>query len=201
MSNYYTKHAPKTIDECVLPDAIKELFFKIKETGHIPNMLFYGSCGIGKSIVSTLFSDESLILRCDSDDENNDIVSRGRRFATSASLFSDDPKVLVFDEIDCLSIKAQEKVRALVDHAGNCSFIATTNHLQKVLPALRSRLKPVCFDVAANSLTMQSKWIIRLKEIFHLEHGQDIDDRRIDAAMKSFPDARRMITTCLTGIL
>jgi len=110
----------------------------------IPNMLFHGSCGIGKSMVSALLSDETLILRCDSDDENNDMVSRARCFATSANMFSDDPKVLVLDEIDCLSTKAQEKVRALMDIAGQCcSFIATTNHPNKVMPALRSRLKPL----------------------------------------------------------
>lgn len=202
MSNYYTVYEPKSLEECVLPNGIQKQFSQMQKTDQVPNMLFYGSCGVGKSVVSKLLSEETLVLRCDSYDDNNDIVSTACRYATSASLMSDEHKVLVLDEIDCLSSKAQEKVRALIDLAGGyCSFIATTNHSHKVLAALRSRLQPICFDVSAKDVTLRVKWEDRLRQIFKMENGCEVDQNRLDAAMGKFPDARRMITTCLTGIV
>lgn len=202
MSDYYTKHTPKTISECVLPNGIQAEFFKIEKTGQIPNMLFYGSCGIGKSLVSRLLSEEALVLRCDGVGQNSETIRYAQGYATTANMLSDEPKVLVLDELDCLSTNAQEKIRALMDLVGNhCSFIATTNHPHKVLPALRSRLQPICFDVSAKDVTLRVKWEARLRQIFKMENGCEVERTRLDAAMGKFPDARRMITTCLTGIV
>ena len=45
------KYAPTTIDECVLPTKLKEEFSQMTT---IPNMLFIGNAGVGKTTVASV---------------------------------------------------------------------------------------------------------------------------------------------------
>ena len=42
------KYRPKTIEECILPEATKKTFQSFLDKGEIPNMLLAGPPGIGK---------------------------------------------------------------------------------------------------------------------------------------------------------
>ena len=44
------KYRPKTIDECILPDSIKNTFQKFVDKGEIPNLLLAGPAGCGKTL-------------------------------------------------------------------------------------------------------------------------------------------------------
>ena len=46
------KYRPKTIDECILPEAIKKTFQDFLNAGEIPNMLLSCPPGIGKTTVA-----------------------------------------------------------------------------------------------------------------------------------------------------
>ena len=46
------KYRPQTIDECILDSSLKDTFNKIAESGEIPNMLFTGTAGLGKTTVA-----------------------------------------------------------------------------------------------------------------------------------------------------
>ena len=56
MSNFIwvEKYRPKTIEECILPEATKKTFQEFLNKGEIPNMLLAGPPGIGKTIVANL---------------------------------------------------------------------------------------------------------------------------------------------------
>ena len=45
------KYAPQTIDDCVLPNKLKEEFSSMET---IPNMLFIGNAGVGKTTVASV---------------------------------------------------------------------------------------------------------------------------------------------------
>ena len=49
---FVEKYRPQTINDCVLPKDLKETFQKIVEKGELPNMMFTGSAGVGKTTVA-----------------------------------------------------------------------------------------------------------------------------------------------------
>jgi replication factor C small subunit len=46
------KYRPQSIDDCVLPQSLKNVFEKIVANGDLPNMLFTGTAGLGKTTVA-----------------------------------------------------------------------------------------------------------------------------------------------------
>ena len=49
---FVEKYRPKTIEDCILPKDLKETFQKIVDKGELPNMMFTGSAGVGKTTVA-----------------------------------------------------------------------------------------------------------------------------------------------------
>ena len=46
------KYRPKKIDECILPKQLKDTFQQIVESGELPNLMFTGTAGLGKTTVA-----------------------------------------------------------------------------------------------------------------------------------------------------
>ena len=46
------KYRPKKIEECILPQGIKDTFLQFLKKGEIPNLLLSGPAGCGKTTVA-----------------------------------------------------------------------------------------------------------------------------------------------------
>ena len=139
----------------------------------IPNMLFIGNAGVGKTTVASVLCNtlntDMLFMNASLENGIDDVRNKIQSFATTTALFG-DYKVLLLDEADNLSPDAQKSLRALIEaHQNNCRFILTCNYAHKLIPPLRSRLQEYNFTYPTDGKTLKNTFVKRLLKILQLE--------------------------------
>ena len=201
MSNNFLwveKYRPQTIDECILPVELKKTFKKIVESGELPNMLFTGSAGLGKTTIAKALCNElnlDWIMINGSEDGNIDTL-RGKikQFASTVSL-QGGYKVVILDEADYLNPQStQPALRGFIEEfANNCRFILTCNFKNRIIEPLHSRCGVYEFN-AGDKPTLCGEFMTRCQEIL-LAEGVTLHSPQAlaDLIMKFFPDWRRVL--------
>ena len=197
---FVEKYRPKTIEDCILPEGLKETFQKIVDKGELPNMMFTGSAGVGKTTVARALCNEldlDYMLINGSEDGNIDTL-RGKikQFASTISL-QGGQKVVILDEADYLNPSStQPALRGFIEEfSSNCRFILTCNFKNRIIDPLHSRCSIYEFNLG-NKAEMAQKFMARLQFILDSEHI--IYDNAVIAEliMKYIPDWRRVINEC-----
>lgn len=192
------KYRPHKIEDCILPETLKESFQEYVNRKEIPNLLFTGSAGVGKTTVAKALCDE---VGCDylvingSDDNGVEIVrTKIKAYASSMSL-AGGRKVIIIDEADYLTDNAQAAFRnAMEEYSANCSFIFTCNFKNKIMDALHSRCSVIEFKIqAAQKAKMATQFFKRVEYILATE-GVTYDKAVVASVItKHFPDNRRIL--------
>ena len=52
------KYRPKKIEDCILPESIKNSFREFLKQGQVTNMLLHGTAGVGKTTVARALCEE-----------------------------------------------------------------------------------------------------------------------------------------------
>lgn len=192
------KYRPHKIEDCILPESIKESFQEYVNRKEIPNLLLTGSAGVGKTTVAKALCDE---VGCDylvinGSDENGieTIRVKIKAYASSMSL-AGGRKVIIIDEADYLTNNAQAAFRnAMEEYSVNCSFIFTCNFKHKIMDALHSRCSVIEFKIpATQKAKMATQFFKRVESI--LQQEEVVYDKQVVAAVitKHFPDNRRVL--------
>ncbi len=199
----YLNYSPTNLDDIVLPDGLANALRAMVADDNLQPMLFYGAPGTGKSLTATLLTKNHLRLRCDGRDSPTETLNNAWKAATTVNVEdAETRRLIILDELDRWDTRIQERTRALIDECGQfTSFIATTNYIDEIIPALRSRLKPICFDVDKGNLTMKQKWEQRLKSLYLELHSEEVDEQLLAASLRHFPDGRNMMSSLVSGIL
>jgi DNA polymerase III delta prime subunit len=198
------KYRPQTVDECILPQGLKDTFNGIVKTGELPHMLFCGTAGVGKTTVAKALCkalDYDYILINASDDRNIDTLrTTVKQFASSVS-FNGRRKVIILDEADYLNPQSfQPALRGVMEEfSRNCSFILTCNFKNKIIEPLQSRCSVKEFRISKT----EKKHIIEAcyKRIVKILESESIEyDGKALAAIvvKYFPDMRRLLNELQT---
>ena len=198
---YVEKYRPKTIEECVLPKGLKDTFQEIVYKGKIPNMMFTGSAGVGKTTVARALCNElglDYMMINGSEDGNIDTL-RGKikQFASTVSL-QGGQKVVILDEADYLNPQStQPALRGFIEEfSSNCRFILTCNFKNRIIGPLHSRCSIYEFNYGIQNAFIAADFMKRLQWILDCE-GIKYDNQVLsELIMKYIPDWRRVLNEC-----
>jgi DNA polymerase III delta prime subunit len=198
------KYRPKKIDDCILPERMKETFTEFLKEGQIPNLLLFGTAGIGKTTVAKALCEELNVdyIVINGSDEGrylDTVRNKVKNFASTVSLSSDSPhKVVIVDEADNTSHDVQLALRANIEtFHGNCRFIFTCNYKNKIIEPLHSRCAVVDFSIPGpEKKVIASTFFDRLRTILEKENVQYDPKVLPQIILKFFPDWRRTLNEC-----
>jgi DNA polymerase III delta prime subunit len=193
------KYRPKTIDDCILPDANKQTFREFVAKGEIPNMLLCGGAGMGKTTIAKALCEE---LKCDyivinaSMERNIDTLRTEIKGFASTMSFSGKTKIVILDEADYLNpTSTQPALRGFIEEfSSNCRFIFTCNYKNKIIPALHSRTTVIEFKIARDDKQKAASQFFN--RVINILVNENITfDKAVVAKLieKHFPDYRRTL--------
>ena len=196
------KYRPRKVEDTILPKKLKDVFASIVKNGELPNMLFTGTAGLGKTTVARAICDElgfDYIVINGSEEGNIDTL-RGKikRFASSVSL-GGDLKVVILDEADYLNPQStQPALRGFIEEfSDNCRFILTCNFKNRIIEPLHSRCGIYEFNTTKKEMqTLCADFFVRLISILDSEGVKHNKDLLAQLIMKHAPDWRRVINEC-----
>ena len=186
---------PQTVNDLTLQRPIIARLQKMVETKSAMNMVFYGKVGTGKTSAARLFADcaEVTVFGRQFSEwdgsavKNVDFVSTDMKNCLSCVGY----KIVVLDGADLVPEAAQQALPSVIDEMYHCRFLFIVNHLAKIIPEIRSRLMPICFDVKPSDREEVQKRLIDRYEGKLAEHGIEHDKRRlIEIVDTSYPDLR-----------
>jgi len=194
------KYRPDRVEDCILPDRIKSQFVDIAKTDEIPNMLFFGSAGVGKTTVAKALCKEIdmdwLIINISEESGIDTMRTKIRDFASTLSLTGNEKKkCVILDEFDHASNALQAGLRGFIEtFSKTCSFIMTCNFPNRVIDPIQSRLVCVDFSVTKEeSLKMQAMMFKRVSDILVNENIPYNKKVVVKLVQKFYPDNRRII--------
>lgn len=193
------KYRPQTIEECILPESMKKTFKEFIDSGELPNFLFCGGAGVGKTTVAKALCNEvgaEYLFINGSEESGIDVLrNKIKNFASSVSL-TDSKKVVILDEADYLNANStQPALRGFIEEfSNNCRFIFTCNFKNRIIEPLHSRCAVVEFKIEnKEKATIAASFFKRVVNILKTENIEF--DKAVVAELigKHFPDYRRVL--------
>jgi DNA polymerase III delta prime subunit len=192
------KYRPKKIQDCILPEDIKNTFQEFVNLKNIPNLLLCGTAGVGKTTVAKAMLDElgaDYIMINGSLNGNIDTLRTTiMGFASTVSMWG-GRKYVILDEADYLTHATQPALRNFIEQfSHNCGFILTCNYKNKIIEPLHSRCSVIEFKIGKKDMpAMAAQFFSRVREILASENVTY--DKKVIAEVinKHVPDWRRVL--------
>lgn len=191
------KYRPKTVDAYVFKDESQK-----QQVEHwiakksIPNLLFSGSAGIGKTTLAKLLIlqlgiDEYDVMYVNASRENGIGFIRERIHPFCQTMPFGDMKIVLLDEADRISPQGQDAMKATMEeYSATVRFILTSNHPNKITPPLHSRCQGFHFEK-----TDQTEFTARVATVL-VSEGIDFDLDTLDSFVKAtYPDLRKCLNS------
>lgn len=143
------KYRPKNIINIEGQKLVKNTLFNMISKGYLPNMIFHGSPGTGKtsfifSLANYIYQEniDYLVLELNASDDRGINVIRNeiKDFASKDNLFINGTKMVILDEVDSMTQEAQYALRYIMDkYKNDVRFCLICNYYYKIIDSIKSR--------------------------------------------------------------
>ncbi|MDD5331809.1 MAG: replication factor C small subunit [Candidatus Nanoarchaeia archaeon] len=192
------KYRPKTFEDVRGQDKIVERIKAMVKNKNIPNLLFSGPAGVGKTSLALVIAKElygvnwkdSILDLNASDDRGIDVIRNTiKDFARTKPINNVPFKLIYLDESDSLTKEAQHALRRTMENfTNNVRFIFSCNYSSKIIDPLHSRCSVFHFK------PLQRKDIEEYVNFIAKNEGIKVNDGAIDALYASTEgDVRRIV--------
>lgn len=202
MSNEFLwveKYRPVKVSDAILPKQLKTTFLEIVKSGEIPNLLFTGTAGVGKTTIAKALCNELeldyLIVNGSEEGNIDTLRTKIKHFASSISL-QGGYKVVILDEADYLNAQStQPALRGFIEEfSSNCRFILTCNYKNRIIEPLHSRCSTVEFSLSKKDMPgLMAKFMNRAENILDNENVKYDKQVLAELIMQYCPDWRRVL--------
>lgn len=150
------QYRPKRFEDIVLNQDNKTIFERMLCDGYIPNMLFHGSPGTGKTTTilnliaayqeSRNEKNRGLVIHLNASDDRGIDVLRVQihGFVSSKTLFGGGVKFVILDEVDYMTKPAQQSLGYLLEY--DARFCVICNYISKIDISLQSLFLKIKFS-------------------------------------------------------
>ena len=185
------KYRPTKLEDYIGNESIKTTVDRIIKTGVIPNMLFYGGAGTGKTTLAKLITKnidcDTMYINASDEGRVDDIRVKIKSFASSVGFKT--YKVVILDECDFMSASAQAALRNMIEtFSVSTRFILTCNFPEKVILPIISRCQT--YQIVPIS---KKEVAIHLTKILGAENVTYTPDDIGYIVNKYYPDIRKVI--------
>ena len=193
------QYRPKTVDDCILPQTLKNTFKEFVANGNVPNIILSGGPGVGKTTIAKAVLEElgaTYMMINGSEESGIDILrTKIKNFASTVSL-EGGRKYLILDEADYLNPQStQPALRGFMEEFhNNCGFILTCNYKNRLIPPLHSRCSVVDFNIPKSEKpNLAMEFMKRVEFILQSENVEYDKKVLIEVIQRHFPDWRRIL--------
>jgi replication factor C small subunit len=202
------KYRPKTLDEIIDREEIVTRLKAFVKSGNVPNMLFVGPPGTGKTtaalaLVSDLYqgSTTGKFMELNASDERgiNTIREIVKDFARSRPSTEIPFKILILDESDNMTQDAQQALRRIMErYASVTRFILLANYQWGIIEPIQSRC--AVFRFPPLSPTHIREGVIRVLEKEGVSWTEEAIDEIVKAARGDMRKAINIAQSAAGGL-
>ena len=200
-SIWVEKYRPKILEDLALPEQYTLDFKRMIAKCELPNLLFSGPPGGGKTTLARVLCSKTGVLFNNSD---NMLSVNGSSRKTRGIGFVDDViepflkhppggdkyKVVFIDEADKLTTDGYDSLRALIEkyHVAYGRFVFTCNYLSRIPDPVQSRFIPYVFS------QIPKEFVLRYCKTILDSEKVDYKDVDIKVAITNlYPDVRKIV--------